>query len=146
MFGPNRWTKFSDVPDGLSNTIMIAESREEDSSVWIELLRSGQSYEVLIVGGEDHKSGQEDDAPERYSRLEKWRRERFPMAETIVFRWSGQVMESVDGVAFIGRNPGDAQNVYIVTGDSGQGKWPKGLPTRPGLSPWSLRCRRCGAP
>lgn len=90
-------------------------------TVSAEESRSGQSYEVLIVGGEDHKSGQEDDAPERYSRLEKWMRERFPMAETIVYRWSGQVMESVDGVAFIGRNPGDAQNVYIVTGDSGQG-------------------------
>ncbi len=57
--------------------------------------RSGESYEVLIVGGEDHKSGQEDDAPERYARLEKWMRERFPMAETVVHRWSGQVMESV---------------------------------------------------
>jgi Rieske Fe-S protein len=30
-------------------------------------------------------------------------------------------METVDGVAFIGRNPGDAENVYIVTGDSGMG-------------------------
>ena len=30
-------------------------------------------------------------------------------------------MEPVDGVAFIGRNPGDADNVYIVTGDSGMG-------------------------
>jgi Rieske Fe-S protein len=29
-------------------------------------------------------------------------------------------MEPVDGVAFIGRNPGDA-NVYVVTGDSGNG-------------------------
>ena len=30
-------------------------------------------------------------------------------------------MEPVDGLAFIGRNPGDADNVYIVTGDSGNG-------------------------
>src|ERR1044072_5768008 len=30
-------------------------------------------------------------------------------------------MEQVDGLAFIGRNPGDADNVYIATGDSGQG-------------------------
>jgi Rieske Fe-S protein len=30
-------------------------------------------------------------------------------------------MEPVDGVAFIGRNPGDSQNVYIATGDSGMG-------------------------
>jgi Rieske Fe-S protein len=30
-------------------------------------------------------------------------------------------MEPIDGVAFIGRNPGDANNVYVATGDSGMG-------------------------
>ena len=30
-------------------------------------------------------------------------------------------MESMDGLAFIGRNPKDDPNVYIVTGDSGAG-------------------------
>ena len=30
-------------------------------------------------------------------------------------------MEPVDGLAFIGRNPMDDDNVYIATGDSGQG-------------------------
>lgn len=90
-------------------------------TVSAEESRSGEGYDVLIVGGEDHKTGQADDAAERYARLEKWTRERFPMAETILFRWSGQVMEPVDGVAFIGRNPGDSENVYIATGDSGMG-------------------------
>jgi Rieske Fe-S protein len=78
-------------------------------------------YDLLIIGGEDHKTGQADDAAERYARLEDWAHERFPMIEAIEFRWSGQVMEPVDGVAFIGRNPGDAENVYIATGDSGMG-------------------------
>ncbi|MCA1659889.1 MAG: Rieske 2Fe-2S domain-containing protein, partial [Verrucomicrobiaceae bacterium] len=35
--------------------------------------------------------------------------------------WSGQVMEPVDGLGYIGRNPSDEKNVYIVTGDSGNG-------------------------
>jgi hypothetical protein len=43
------------------------------------------------------------------------------MMNAVVFRWSGQVMESVDGLAFIGRNPGDTDNIYIATGDSGMG-------------------------
>jgi glycine/D-amino acid oxidase-like deaminating enzyme/nitrite reductase/ring-hydroxylating ferredoxin subunit len=90
-------------------------------TVSAEESRSGEGYDLLIVGGEDHKTGQEDDAAERYARLERWTRERFPMAETIIYRWSGQVMETVDGVAFIGRNPGDSKNVYIATGDSGMG-------------------------
>jgi glycine/D-amino acid oxidase-like deaminating enzyme/nitrite reductase/ring-hydroxylating ferredoxin subunit len=79
------------------------------------------AYDTLIVGGEDHKTGQADDAAERFARLEAWTRERFPMVEAIAFRWSGQVMEPVDGLAFIGRNPLDAPNVYIATGDSGNG-------------------------
>jgi glycine/D-amino acid oxidase-like deaminating enzyme/nitrite reductase/ring-hydroxylating ferredoxin subunit len=77
--------------------------------------------DVLIVGGEDHKTGQADDAEERYARLEAWTRERFPMATEIAFRWSGQVMEPVDGMAFIGKNPVDHDNVFVVTGDSGNG-------------------------
>lgn len=80
----------------------------------------GSRYDVLIVGGEDHKTGQADDVDERHSRLEVWARERFPQIQSIAYRWSGQVMEPVDGVAFIGRNPGD-DNVYVVTGDSGMG-------------------------
>jgi Rieske Fe-S protein len=43
------------------------------------------------------------------------------MIEAIEFRWSGEVMEPVDGLAFIGRNPMDEPNVFIATGDSGNG-------------------------
>ena len=78
-------------------------------------------YDRLIVGGEDHKTGQGDDTIDRFARLEQWARERFPMIENVEFSWSGQVMESVDGLAFIGRNPMDHANVYIATGDSGMG-------------------------
>lgn len=45
----------------------------------------------------------------------------FPFAGAVEKRWSGEVMEPADGVAFIGRNPMDKGNVYIVTGDSGNG-------------------------
>ena len=37
-----------------------------------------------------------------------------------VTRWSGQVMDTFDYCGFIGRNPGN-DNVYVATGDSGQG-------------------------
>jgi Rieske Fe-S protein len=81
---------------------------------------SDKTFEILIVGGEDHKTGQAE-ATDRYERLEQWARERFPRAGEVAFRWSGQVMETVDGLAFIGRNPNDHRNVYIITGDSGMG-------------------------
>jgi glycine/D-amino acid oxidase-like deaminating enzyme/nitrite reductase/ring-hydroxylating ferredoxin subunit len=78
-------------------------------------------HDVLVVGGEDHKTGQHNDGAQRWGKLEQWTRNRFPMVEEIEFRWSGQVMEPVDSLAFIGRNPDDDRNVFIATGDSGMG-------------------------
>ncbi|MGQ0751229.1 MAG: FAD-dependent oxidoreductase [Betaproteobacteria bacterium] len=82
---------------------------------------TSSGHDMLIVGGEDHKTGQADDGAQRFSRLEAWARERFPMIVEVECHWSGQVMEPVDGVAFIGRNPGDSPNVYVATSDSGMG-------------------------
>ena len=80
------------------------------------------SHELLLIGGEDHHTGDAgSDAPARWKRLEDWARPRFSSMEDVVQRWSGQVMEPVDGVAFIGLNPSGPPNVYIVTGDSGMG-------------------------
>lgn len=83
--------------------------------------KHGDEYDLLIVGGEDHKSGQADDTMQRHARLESWARARFPMIEDIEFTWAGQCMETIDGLAFIGRNPRDEDNVFVVTGDSGMG-------------------------
>jgi glycine/D-amino acid oxidase-like deaminating enzyme/nitrite reductase/ring-hydroxylating ferredoxin subunit len=77
--------------------------------------------DILIVGGEDHKTGQAEDTEARFAALESWTRERFPMIGEIRFRWSGQVMEPVDGLAYIGHNPVDHDNVFVATGDSGNG-------------------------
>jgi glycine/D-amino acid oxidase-like deaminating enzyme/nitrite reductase/ring-hydroxylating ferredoxin subunit len=84
-------------------------------------LQRVDDHDVLIVGGEDHKTGQADDAAQRFQRLEQWTRERFPQVERFEFQWSGQVMEPIDGMALIGRNPLDSDNVYVATGDSGNG-------------------------
>lgn len=80
-----------------------------------------QRHDLLIIGGEDHKSGQADDADERHNNLLLWARQRFPMIEHVDFTWGGQCMETMDGLAFIGRNPLDKDNVFIATGDSGMG-------------------------
>ncbi|MEJ7739074.1 MAG: FAD-dependent oxidoreductase [Chitinophagaceae bacterium] len=83
-----------------------------------------EQYDLLICGGQDHKTGQIDaeevSQQERYSALEDWLVQRFPYVQEVVYKWSGQVMEPVDSLAFIGRNPGD-KTVYIATGDSGNG-------------------------
>ncbi len=77
--------------------------------------------DIVIVGGEDHKAAQASDGEARFERLAAWTREHVPGAGVVEFRWSGQVMETQDGLGFIGRNPMDASNVFVVTGDSGMG-------------------------
>lgn len=76
--------------------------------------------DMLIVGGEDHRSGEADDMAARFESLEAWTRARYPELGALRHRWSGQVMEPIDFMPFSGRNPGD-DNIYIHTGDSGQG-------------------------
>ncbi|MBC5991495.1 FAD-dependent oxidoreductase [Pontibacter cellulosilyticus] len=96
----------------------------EDSYHYIRLQGAeerGAATDLLIVGGEDHKTGHDDHPEKHFYALERWARLKFPMAEEVEFRWSGQVYEPVDKLAFIGRNPGDSKNVYIATGDSGHG-------------------------
>jgi glycine/D-amino acid oxidase-like deaminating enzyme/nitrite reductase/ring-hydroxylating ferredoxin subunit len=78
-------------------------------------------YDVLIVGGEDHRTGQDDNADEHFGKLWQWTQKRFPQAEEILYKWSGQFLETHDGLAFIGRFSESEPNVYLITGDSGMG-------------------------
>lgn len=80
-----------------------------------------QTTDLLVVGGEDHRTGQDDDQGQRFSRLEQWARARFPGIAAVVARWSGQVLEPADGLAFIGRVGSGDERVYVITGDSGHG-------------------------
>lgn len=84
-------------------------------------LAQDEGGELFIIGGEDHKTGQGADLEKPYANLEGWARERFPELQNVVHRWSGQIIESIDGLAFIGRNPLDDANVYIATGQCGNG-------------------------
>ena len=81
-------------------------------------------YDLIMCGGEDHKTGQADEegisVKSRYNTLISWVRNHFPQAGEVAYQWSGQVMEPLDGIAFIGKNPGNDQ-IYIATGDSGNG-------------------------
>jgi glycine/D-amino acid oxidase-like deaminating enzyme/nitrite reductase/ring-hydroxylating ferredoxin subunit len=74
---------------------------------------------LLIVGGEDHKTGKEVDVEEHWSRLEEWTRRHFRV-DSIDFRWSGQIIEPADGLPYIGKNSLEA-NVLVATGYSGDG-------------------------
>lgn len=79
------------------------------------------AWDVLIVGGEDHRTGAPPRAHAPHAALEAWTRARIPDAGEVIARWGGQVMETIDGLAYIGRNPMDHDNIYVVAGDSGMG-------------------------
>ena len=111
----------SRVPRNSVPAILLWDTLDPYHYVRIQAGGDSATDDVLIVGGEDHKTGQADDGERRFARLEAWTRERFPQARAFDYRWSGQVMEPVDSLAFIGCNPSDHDNVYVATGDSGNG-------------------------
>lgn len=74
---------------------------------------------VVLVGGEDHRTGQEDDTLLRLAALEGWAVERLPGA-AVVASWSGQILEPVDGLPYVGRNSFQ-RDVLEATGFSGTG-------------------------
>jgi glycine/D-amino acid oxidase-like deaminating enzyme/nitrite reductase/ring-hydroxylating ferredoxin subunit len=109
------------VPRGSVPHLLLWDTADPYHYVRTAALDDDLQHEMLIVGGEDHKTGHHDDGDTRFASLEAWTRQHFPMFGAVEFRWSGQVMEPVDHIAFIGRDPGGRQNVYVATGDSGQG-------------------------
>jgi len=83
-------------------------------------LQPGRRADLLIVGGEDHPTGHEDAGELCWASLEHWTRERYPDLGPVEWRWSGQVFDAHDGLAFIGRDHG-AAHLWLATGFSGNG-------------------------
>lgn len=77
------------------------------------------SGELLIAGGEDHKTGQEENPEARFDALLDWTRKRFPV-RSLERRWTHQVFEPADGLPYIGRDPGK-ERVYLASGYAGNG-------------------------
>jgi glycine/D-amino acid oxidase-like deaminating enzyme/nitrite reductase/ring-hydroxylating ferredoxin subunit len=76
-----------------------------------------RGYDIVILGGEDHKTGQQSDTEQCYARLERALKEWVPDV-TLTHRWSGQVIETNDGLPFIGDL---ARNQFVSTGYAGNG-------------------------
>lgn len=109
------------VPKGSVPRVLLWDNGDPYYYVRLETPDPSASEEILVVGGADHKVGQDEHSGRRYDEIEAWVRSHYPMAGAVDFRWSGEVMEPADGVAYLGHNPMDDKNVYIITGDSGNG-------------------------
>jgi glycine/D-amino acid oxidase-like deaminating enzyme/nitrite reductase/ring-hydroxylating ferredoxin subunit len=106
------------VPRGSVPDVLTWDTLEAYHYVRLQELSEAEDW--LIVGGEDHRSGEASDMEGRIAALEAWTREHYPSFGTLAYSWSGQVLETVDFMPFSGRNPGE-DNVYVHTGDSGEG-------------------------
>ena len=106
------------VPKGSVPDALVWDTYEAYHYVRIQPLQGGE--DLIIVGGEDHRSGEASDMEKRFAALERWTRERYPSVVKVEYRWSGQVLEPVDFMPYSGRNPG-SRSIYVHTGDSGQG-------------------------
>lgn len=78
----------------------------------------GEKY--LIAGGEDHKTGHEENTDACFNRVEAHVRKYFDV-EKISYKWSAQYFEPADGLAYIGHLPGNPATVLVATGFGGNG-------------------------
>jgi glycine/D-amino acid oxidase-like deaminating enzyme/nitrite reductase/ring-hydroxylating ferredoxin subunit len=79
-----------------------------------------EGKEYMIVGGEDHKTGQADNAEASFLRLESYIRKYFTLDE-FLFKWSSQYFDPADGLPYIGHLPGHPGNIFVATGYGGNG-------------------------
>lgn len=75
---------------------------------------------LLIAGGEDHKTGHEEDTGTCFSNLENYVRKYFDVGAA-AYSWSSQYYEPVDGFPYIGKLPGSKGNIFTATGFRGNG-------------------------
>jgi glycine/D-amino acid oxidase-like deaminating enzyme len=107
------------IPSGAVHPALYWDTA--DPYHYVRLDHSPQGFDRLIVGGEDLAEDNAKHSPKAFHLLEEWARHHFPSLDTITHRWTGRIVETIDGLGFIGRNPGTSDNLYSVAGDSGMG-------------------------
>jgi glycine/D-amino acid oxidase-like deaminating enzyme/nitrite reductase/ring-hydroxylating ferredoxin subunit len=85
----------------------------------IRTLRDGDRV-FIQVGGNGHKTGDEQNTPARYDQLERFLRQHWPGAGEIRYRWSTQDFMAHDYVPYVGRLRRGSDHIYVATGYS---KW-----------------------
>lgn len=108
------------VPKEMVSSTLLWDT--DDPYHYVRFVKDPNTGEdILLVGGEDHRTGQDSHEEQHFERLMQWIRTRLNIDARAVTRWSGQVMEPVDGLAYIGRYSSAKENVFVITGDSGHG-------------------------
>jgi glycine/D-amino acid oxidase-like deaminating enzyme/nitrite reductase/ring-hydroxylating ferredoxin subunit len=80
----------------------------------------GEDDSLVLLGGQNHRTGQGGPTSERYRALESAARERFDV-ESVRYRWATQDYVSIDSIPFVGPAAPQTENVYVATGFGGWG-------------------------
>lgn len=71
--------------------------------------------ELVIVGGDSHKTGQDDDTSQHYQNLARWARDTFRVTD-IPYQWSTQDCMTLDLIPYVGRLTRSEPGIYVATG------------------------------
>jgi glycine/D-amino acid oxidase-like deaminating enzyme/nitrite reductase/ring-hydroxylating ferredoxin subunit len=95
---------------------MYINAEEPTRSIRCQAAAEG---DLILVGGENHKSGQSTDTLEHYKALIDFADRHFTV-EDVPYHWSTQDCMTLDGIPYAGRFTTETPNLYIATGF---GKW-----------------------
>ncbi|CAN5132374.1 FAD-dependent oxidoreductase [soil metagenome] len=105
------------APEG-GGDMMISAGGPTRSLRWATHATTGQ--DVVLIGGEGHRTGAGSPTTPRYDRLERWGRQHFPDAGPVLARWSAEDFMSPDRLPFAGPHLRFGGPVHVITGLS---KW-----------------------
>ena len=114
---------FSRIYPERSYVVAIRASEDYRGGMYIAAEESGHSFrsqmsdhgELILVGGEKHKTGQGEDTSKHYKALIDFSNETFTV-EDIPYRWSTQDCMTLDGLPYVGHFTSKTPNMYIATG------------------------------
>ena len=75
---------------------------------------------LVLIGGQDHMTGQDPDTESKYKNLEEYAHSHFKV-KSIEYYWSTQDTYPFDNLPFIGRYTPTSKHLYVATGFQGYG-------------------------
>ncbi len=103
-------------------------------------LDPGSTDDQLLLGGADHEVGRPGAPEVAQAKVKAYWRKVIGSAPADLIQWSGEILNSEDGLPFIGPNPGSPTGEFIATGFGGNGL------TLGTLAGWMFHERIAGRP
>jgi glycine/D-amino acid oxidase-like deaminating enzyme/nitrite reductase/ring-hydroxylating ferredoxin subunit len=114
---------FARIYSERSYALAIKAKEKYPGGMYITAEEPGRSFrnlpyndgELIIIGGEHHKTGQGQDTIKHYESLVDFANQNYTV-EDIPYRWSTEDCMTLDNIPYIGHFTSDTPNLYIATG------------------------------